>query len=327
MYMPGEAIAFALVVGVLTFVVGVAIGRPIVLRLDEAGVGKAINPWGPESHHAKRGTPTMGGVIVVLSVLLVTPAVNLVGRFSILLPLGVLLATALLGAYDDRLTLVGRKSEGLSPRRKMLGLLVIASVAAWVLYHELGLHGVYVPYLRDLMDLGVWYVPTAVFVIVGTANAVNITDGIDGLAAKLLAIAFFAYGFIAFLQGQVFLVTFAFTVVGAVLAFLWYNAHPAELFMGDVGSLSLGATLAVVALMSGQWLLLPLIGIIFVAETLSVIIQVAYFKLTGGKRIFKMTPIHYHFELLGWSESKVIVRFWIASLVFALFALTTLKLR
>jgi phospho-N-acetylmuramoyl-pentapeptide-transferase len=201
---------------------------------------------------------------------------------------------------------------------KMAAITVIAAVAAWVLYAELGLRGVYLPGSRELMDLGWWYVPAAIFVIAGTANAVNITDGVDGLAAKLLAIAFFAYGFIALLQGQVFVMTFAFTVVGAVLAFLWYNAHPAEVFMGDTGSLALGAVLAVVALMLQQWLLLPVIGIIFVIETLSVIIQKTYRRLNGDKRLFRMAPIHHHFELSGWAETQVSDRFWVLGLLGAM---------
>ncbi|HEY7060460.1 MAG TPA: phospho-N-acetylmuramoyl-pentapeptide-transferase [Chloroflexota bacterium] len=316
--MPSAAIAFALVVGVCTFIVGVAIGRPIVLALANAGVGKAINPWGPETHQAKHGTPTMGGLMIIVSVVLVTLFTNLLGRLSILVPLGVFFFCAALGMYDDYLTLVGRKSEGLSPRAKMLGLTVVAAVAAWVLFDELGLRGVYVPGVPELKDLGIWYLPVAVFVIVGTANAVNITDGVDGLAAKLLAIAFLAYGFIAFLQGQVFLVTFAFTVVGAVLAFLWYNAHPAEVFMGDTGSLALGAALAVVALMTSQWLLLPIVGIIFVVETVSVIIQKTYRRLNNDKRLFRMAPIHHHFELSGWAETQVSDRFWVLGLLGAM---------
>ena len=316
--MPSSAIAFALVVGVIAFVVGVLVGRPIVRHLARAGVRKHVNEWGPESHLVKSGTPTMGGVIVVAAVLLVTVAVNLVGRLSILLPLGVLLAAGLLGAYDDYLTLVGRKGEGITPRQKMAGLIVIAVVAAWVLYDQLGLSGVYVPSSRELFDLGVWYIPVAVFTIVATANAVNITDGVDGLAAKLLAMAFFAYGLIAFLQYQVYWGAFAFTVVGGILAFLWYNAHPAEIFMGDTGSLGLGAALAVLALMTQQWLLLPIVGIIFVGETLSVIIQTAYRRLNDDKRLFRMAPIHHHFELSGWAETQVSDRFWLLGLLGAM---------
>jgi phospho-N-acetylmuramoyl-pentapeptide-transferase len=315
---PGTAIAFALVVGVGAFLLGLLVGRPIIHYLAERGVGKEINPYGPASHQVKSGTPTMGGVIIVLSVLLVTVAVNLVGRLSILLPLGALTAAALLGAIDDYRTLVGRQTEGLSPRAKMLGLTVIAAVVACVLYFELRISGVFVPGSGALLDIGVWYLPIALFAIVGTANAVNITDGVDGLAPSLLVFAFFAYGFIAFLQGQIFLVTFAFTVVGALLAFLWFNAHPAEVFMGDTGSLALGTALAVVALMTQQWLLLPVVGLMFVVETLSVIVQTVYRRLNHDKRLFRMAPIHHHFELSGWSETQVSTRFWLMGLVSAM---------
>jgi phospho-N-acetylmuramoyl-pentapeptide-transferase len=177
--------------------------------------------------------------------------------------------------------------------------------------------------MAEYVDLGLLYPPIAIFIIVGSSNAVNFTDGLDGLAGSIAAISFAAYGIIAHLQGQIYLVRFCFTVVGAILAFLWYNAYPAELFMGDTGSLALGATLAVVALMTGQWLLLPIIGFVFVAETLSIIIQVCYFKFTKrrygkGRRIFKMAPLHHHFELLGWSETQVTQRFLLISMLFAM---------
>ncbi len=152
----------------------------------------------------------------------------------------------------------------------------------------------------------------------GTSNAVNLTDGLDGLAGSIATVAFVAYGIVAYLQGQIYLVLFCFTIVGTVMAFLWYNAYPAELFMGDTGALALGATLGVVALMTGQWLLLPLIGLMFVAEAFSVILQVVYFKLTGGKRLFKMSPLHHHFELIGWSETHVTQRFWLIGIMSAM---------
>jgi phospho-N-acetylmuramoyl-pentapeptide-transferase len=171
-----------------------------------------------------------------------------------------------------------------------------------------------VPIYLEEIELGVWYVPIAAFIIVSTSNAVNLSDGLDGLAGLIAATAFAAYGVIALLQGQVFLVRFTFTVVGALFAFLWYNAHPADLFMGDTGSLSIGATLAVVALMTGQWAILPIIAIIPVSVVLSVILQVGFFKLTKGRRLFKMAPIHHHFELMGWSETQVVQRFWLVAL-------------
>jgi phospho-N-acetylmuramoyl-pentapeptide-transferase len=170
-----------------------------------------------------------------------------------------------------------------------------------------------------VIDLGIWYIPVAMFIIVGFSNAVNFTDGLDGLAGLISATAFAGYGAIAMLQGQVFLVRFCFTMVGAIFAFLWYNAYPAELFMGDTGSLALGGTLAVVALMTGQWALLPVIAIIPVSETLSVIIQVAYFKWTKGRRLFKMAPLHNHFELSGWSEPQIVQRFWLVALLAGMF--------
>jgi len=175
-----------------------------------------------------------------------------------------------------------------------------------------------VPGIQQKIEIGWFYIPVAIFIIVATSNAVNLTDGLDGLAGSIAAVAFSAYGIIAFMQGQIWLVAFIFTVVGAILAFLWYNAHPAELFMGDTGSLSLGATLAVVSLMTGQWLLLAVIGFVFMAEAASVILQVAYFKLTGGRRLFKMSPLHHHFELLGWSETQVTQRFWLVSILSAM---------
>jgi len=168
------------------------------------------------------------------------------------------------------------------------------------------------------VDLGLWYIPIAVFLIVGMSNAVNFTDGLDGLAGLISATAFAAFGTIALLQGQIFLARFSFTLVGALFGFLWFNVHPANLIMGDTGSLPLGATLAVVALMTGQWLLLPIIAIIPVSEAISVILQVGYFKLTKGKRLFKMAPFHHHFELLGWSETQVVQRFWLVGLMAAM---------
>jgi phospho-N-acetylmuramoyl-pentapeptide-transferase len=201
----------------------------------------------------------------------------------------------------------------------------LALAIAVGLYHPriLGLSEVGVPGIPDLVDVGIWYVPLATLIIVWMANAVNLTDGLDGLAGSIAAVAFIAYGIIAFLQTQYPLLSFAFSMVGALFAFLWFNSHPATLFMGGMGSLALGATLAVVALMSFQWLLLPIIAAIFVAEAASVVIQVVFYKttrrLTGeGRRIFKMTPLHLHFELLGWSETHITQRFWILGVLAAM---------
>jgi phospho-N-acetylmuramoyl-pentapeptide-transferase len=171
---------------------------------------------------------------------------------------------------------------------------------------------------EDVINLGAFYIPIAVLIIVGMSNAVNFTDGLDGLAGLISATAFAAFGMVALVQGQSFLARFCFSIIGALFGFLWFNVHPAQLFMGDTGSLALGATLAVVALMTGQWLIIPLIAIIPVSEALSVVIQVLYFKATKGKRFFRMAPLHHHFELLGWSETQVVQRFWLVSLVFTM---------
>jgi phospho-N-acetylmuramoyl-pentapeptide-transferase len=302
-------------------------GGPFIRVLRLLGIGEQIRIEGPSRHFLKLGTPTMGGWLVVIPVLLVTGVLNLVsilspltvlGR-SILLPIFVMLSNALLGAWDDWKGVRGiKKGEGLRARAKFLWQVVIALIAALVLKYGLDAPNLYLPNIPEEISLGIWYVPIAMFFIVGYGNAVNLTDGLDGLAGLIAATAFAAYGAIAMLQGQTFLVRFCFTVVGALFAFLWYNAHPAELFMGDTGSLALGATLAVVALMTGQWPLLLIIAIIPTVTTLSVILQVAYFKLTKGRRLFKMTPIHHHFELIGWSETQIVQRFWLVALLAAM---------
>jgi phospho-N-acetylmuramoyl-pentapeptide-transferase len=250
---------------------------------------------------------------------------TLIGK-SILLPLLVLTAFGVLGAVDDLSEVRGWwGGEGLRARIMFPLQIFLALVTAIGLHHPqfLGLHEVGVPTVTDVVDVGVWYVPIAAFVIISMANAVNLTDGLDGLAGSIAAVAFIGYGIIAFLQGQFPLLSFCFTMVGALFAFLWFNTHPAQLFMGGMGSLALGATLAVVALMSFQWLLLPIIGLIFVAEAGSVVIQVSYFKLTRwlagvGRRVFKMTPLHLHFEVLGWSETQITQRFWLIEVLAAM---------
>jgi len=302
-------------------------GGPLIRVLRTFGIGERIRIEGPIRHFTKMGTPTMGGWLVVIPVVLVTGVLNLVsflapltvlGR-SILLPLFVMLSNAALGAWDDWKGVRGQqRGEGLRARSKIIWQILIALVAALGLKYGLDAPNLYLPNFPEEISLGIWYVPIAMFIIVGYGNAVNLTDGLDGLAGLIAATAFACYGAIAMLQGQIFLVRFCFTIVGALFAFLWYNSHPAELFMGDTGSLALGATLAVVALMTGQWPLLLIIAVIPTATTLSVILQVAYFKLTRGRRLFKMTPIHHHFELSGWSETQIVQRFWLIALLSAM---------
>lgn len=317
--------SLALALGVVSCLIALAVGYPFVHVLRTQGIGKSIRQEGPTTHVEKAGTPTMGGLLICGTALVVTAAATLAvyrssGR-SILLPLFVLSACALLGAVDDRLSLIGENGGGIRARFKMAWLILIACVSAVALWHEqiLGLDSIYVPTFPEPVALpGVVYLSLAVLAIVGTANAVNLTDGLDSLAGWTALIAFVAYGIIANLQRQDFLVTFCFIVAGATAAFLWFNAHPAQVFMGDTGSLALGATLAVVALMTGHVVLLPLIGLVFVAEALSVIAQVGYYKLTGGKRLLRMAPLHHHFELLGWSETHVTQRFWLVSVLAAM---------
>lgn len=319
---------FALILASISFIMAVFWGRPYISLLRKWRIGKRIRIEGPSGHLTKMGTPTMGGLLILVPVVLITVALNVynligqtvIGR-SILVPLGVLVAYGALGAWDD-LTGV-RRGEGLSARFKMRLELLFTLFVALVMYYGLDLQSIALPGVPEKISIGLFYIPVAMLVIIGASNAANLTDGLDGLAGIILASGFVAYGIIADLQGQIYLERFCFTIVGASFAFLWYNAHPAEMFMGDTGSLALGATLGTVALMTGQWLILPLVMLVPVAETASVIIQVTYFKYTKkkygeGRRVFKMTPLHHHFELLGWSETQVVQRFWLVALLAAM---------
>ena len=302
----------ALLIGGLAFVLALVAGRPVVGLLRSFNVGKAISENGPSSHLVKAGTPTMGGLLIWGTVAVVSAPTNVAGKLSILLPIGVLLITLAIGIVDDLGTLTGGSSRfsGLSWRLKfiMIGLLSIG--VSVVLSEGLGVHSLNVPWAGQY-DIGYFYIPIAAITLFATTSAVSITDGLDGLLGGTAALAFAAYAVIAFLQGQVFLATFSFTVVGALLGFLWYNAHPAALFMGDTGALPLGALLGTVALMTGHWLLLPVIGIVFVAEAITDVMQIVYFQVTGGRRLFRMAPLHNHFELLGWSEPQIVMRMWL----------------
>lgn len=309
---------YALVVGSCAFLVSLAAGAPVIAWLRARGLLKGISPDGPASHAVKAGTPTMGGLLIFGTVFLVTVPTNLFDKVSILLPLGMITATGLLGFTDDYLTLQGRERieahAGAHMLAKMGLLTVIGLVAALILYYGLEARSINVPHFGKY-EIGLVYIPIAVAIILGTTSAVAITDGLDALAGGTAALAFGTYGVVAFLQEQTFLATFSFTVVGALLGFLWYNAHPARVFMGDTGAMALGSTLAVIALMTGWWLLLPVVGIVFVLEGLSDVIQIAYFKWTKGRRLFRMSPLHHHFELLGWSEPQVVMRLWLLGMI------------
>jgi phospho-N-acetylmuramoyl-pentapeptide-transferase len=241
-------------------------------------------------------------------------------------PLAALAGVGALGAFDDYLN--ARTGEGIRARQKLIWLTVVAFVAAWQIQQTYAITAIAVPFVGPVAIEPWVYVLFAAFAIIAAANGVNITDGLDGLSGGTVAIAFVAYMLIALLNepAQPNLALLCALIIGALLGFLWFNVHPAQIFMGDAGALALGSTLAVTALITGQILILPLIGIIFVVETLSVIIQVASFKLTG-KRVFRMAPLHHHYELKGWKENQVVVRFWIITMMLVLFGLSTLKLR
>jgi phospho-N-acetylmuramoyl-pentapeptide-transferase len=301
---------YALTIGALTLVATVAAGYPTVAILRRLKVGKEISEWGPETHHVKAGTPTMGGILVMLAIAAFTIGGDLSGRWSIGLPLLTMGSLAAIGIVDDLGSLQGRSQHALTRRAKLVGFLVIGGGAAFGLYQYLDLSAINIPY-DGRHDIGVAYIPIALGVIVLTAGGVAVTDGLDGLVAGTGAIAYGAYGFIALYQDQTYLGAFCFIVGGALLGFLWHNSYPARMFMGDSGALALGGGLAVVAFMTGQWLVLPLIGVIFLADGLSVALQVAYFRISGGKRIFLMAPVHHHFEKLGLHEVQVTQRAWV----------------
>ena len=308
----GLLMAFALIVILMP---------PYIRLLQAIGFGKRIREEGPESHYVKEGTPTMGGLLIVIVV---------VGIFLFLrepdaatfAPLAALAGVGLLGAFDDYLN--ARTGEGIRARQKLIWLTVVAFVAAWQIQQTYAITAIAVPFI-GAVAIDPWlYVLFGAFAIIAAANGVNLTDGLDGLSGGTVAIAFVAYMLIALLNvpNQANLALLCALIIGALLGFLWFNVHPAQIFIGDSGALSLGATLAVTALITGQILVLPLIGIIFVVETMSVIIQVVYFRLTGGKRLFRFTPIHHHFELGGWDEEKITVRFWIVGILAALLGVT-----
>jgi phospho-N-acetylmuramoyl-pentapeptide-transferase len=316
---------FVLSLAMLSFVMTVIWGSPLLRVLRHFKIGKLIRVDEPGHHNVKMGTPTMGGVLFILPVLLLTGLLNaaeligleVIGR-SVLVPLIVMVGYSLLGALDDWEGIRGkRRGEGMRARTKFLAQVVLALGTAYVLKYMLDVPDLKLPAVGEV-ELGWWYIPIAAFIIVSESNAVNFTDGLDGLAGLISATAFVAFGGIALMYDQIYLARFCFTIVGAIFGFLWFNVHPAELFMGDTGSLALGATLAVVALMTGFWPLLVVIAVVPLSEALSVVIQIAYFKMTKGKRFFKMAPLHLHFELLGWSETQVVQRFWLIGLLAAM---------
>lgn len=318
-------------------------GKLSIRLLSRRQFWQTVRSDGPVTHMDKRGTPTMGGLLMWVSVLV---SVLLWSKFFdpfVIVAILVVVSFAAIGFIDDYRKVILRDAKGLRARWKLPLQLAFATVVVLILFDVLDLsHTLSIPFLKNISpNLGGWYIPFAVIVIVGASNALNLTDGLDGLVSVPSIVAFLAYAVLAYVAGHAAIARYLSVqwvpgagelavicgaVVGACTGFLWYNAHPATIFMGDVGSLPLGALLGYVAVVTKNEILLMLIGGIFVLETVSVITQVISFKLTG-KRVFRMAPLHHHFELKGWPESKVIVRFWIISIILALASLSTLKLR
>jgi phospho-N-acetylmuramoyl-pentapeptide-transferase len=310
----------AMVFGVASFTISMFAAPYVIQWLRRMKAGTLVRREGPPTHQIKVGTPLMGGVLFsgVTSVLTITFHLIRFKHYSQLLTVGALVSCSALGMVDDFLTTIRVGSAGLRARFKLAWTVVIAVIIVSILHIPRLLaqpNYVWVPSVGRV-DFGVAYWPLAILAIVATAHAVNLTDGLDGLAAGTGAIAFGSFGVIALLTpGYIFTGQFCFTMVGALLAFLWFNIYPARVFMGDTGSLALGACLATVALMLNQLLILPVVGFVFVIAVVSVMVQVSYFKLTGGRRLLRMSPLHHHLELIGWHENQITQRFWIVSML------------
>lgn len=339
-YVTFRAIGSALTAFLILFVL-----EPVFIRwLKSRQIGQVVRDDGPESHFSKRGVPTMGGLLILVAIAVSTLLWADLQRGLVWVCLGLTLFYGMIGSVDDWRKVTKSSSAGLSARGKLI-LQILGGLFVGLYLH---LHpgydgGLSLPFFKGVQpDLGWWYLPFAVAVIVGASNAVNLTDGLDGLAAGPVMIASAVYLIFAYAVGNVSVAhylqiqhvvgadevaIFCAAVAGACLGFLWYNTYPAQVFMGDVGSLALGGALGTVAIIIKQEILLAIVGGIFVMEALSVIIQVLYFKVSGGKRIFLMSPFHHHFEQKGWTEPKVVIRFWIISIILGLMALATLKLR
>jgi phospho-N-acetylmuramoyl-pentapeptide-transferase len=309
----------------IAFILVVILMPPYIRLLRYVRFGKNIREEGPVSHQVKQGVPTGGGILLILVVAAIALFLGAVGSDTpdTYSPLAALLGVGALGAFDDYRN--AKTGTGIGVRGKLIWQVLVAVLAALYIQRHFGIDAIRVPFVPDPIIIGPGlYVVFAAFAIVAASNGVNITDGLDGLAGGTLAFAFVAYMIIALLNvpHQPNLALLCAIIIGAIMGFLWFNVHPAQVIMGDSGSLALGATLAVTALISGQIVVLPLIGLVFVMETGSVILQVAYFKATGGRRIFRMSPIHHHFELLGWDEEKITVRFWIVAVLAGLLGVT-----
>lgn len=329
---------------VTAFLIMVILGPLFIRTMRRFQIGQVIRDDGPATHLAKQGVPTMGGVLIIMAITLGTLLWARLDGMLVWLGVFITLFYGGIGCIDDIRKIKKKNSKGLSAKGKLILQLIGATVVGMCIYLHPGFDGhLSFPFFKNLRpDLGWFYVVFAILVIVGSSNAVNLTDGLDGLAAGPTVVTAAVYLVFSYLAGHVVLADylqlpyvagsgelaiFCGTIVGACLGFLWFNAYPAQMFMGDVGALALGGALGSIAIIIKQEFLLAIVGGIFVMEALSVIMQVGYFKLTNGKRIFLMAPFHHHFEKKGWHEPKVVVRFWIVSIILGLFAIATLKLR
>jgi phospho-N-acetylmuramoyl-pentapeptide-transferase len=342
-----QYISFRSILAALTALFfGLYLGPKTIEWLRKLQIGQMVRDDGPKSHLSKAGTPTMGGILILFSMTVSTLLWGDLSQPNLWLLLVVTWGFGLLGWFDDYKKLVLKNSKGVSARGKLLVQSGIALLAAFYLFFHATAPiqtQLVVPFFKDVLINLSWFFPILAFlVIVGSSNAVNLTDGLDGLAILPIVMVSGALGIFSYVAGNSIyahylsvpyvpntaeITVFCASIVGAGLGFLWYNSYPAQIFMGDVGSLSLGAAIGLIAILVRQELILVLMGGLFVIETLSVILQVGYFKYTGGKRLFKMAPLHHHFELKGWTEPKVIVRFWIITVILVLCGLATLKLR
>jgi len=309
----------------LVALVIVLISGPVLIPiLHKMKFGQSIRQEGPKSHQAKTGTPTMGGLMIMLAIVVSTGLFAKL-NMEVCLALFVMLGHCVIGFLDDYIKVVLKRNLGLKAKQKLFGQIVMALIVTYVGVNYMGMKtDIWLPFSGMTFDLGLLYYFLVFFVLVGTTNAVNLTDGLDGLAAGTMTIAILAYALICLHFGKTALAIFCLAVAGATIGFLWFNVHPAKVFMGDTGSLALGGALAAVAILTKTEILLAVVGLIFVIEALSVIIQVISFK-TRGKRVFLMSPIHHHFELKGWSETKVVGVFWLTGLICSVVALLILK--
>ena len=338
-------ITFRTIYGGLTaFLICFLFGPFVIRKLSQMQIGQIIQTDGPQSHMGKQGTPTMGGILILFSIFTTTVIWGNLTNHYVNILLLTLMLFGFIGFVDDYLMQIKKRNMGFSAKAKFLIQILFALIISWLIYECPDFEPTLtIPFFKDVSpNLGLFYIPFACLVIVGTSNAVNLTDGLDGLAIGPYIVASVTYMFFAYVAGHVQIAqdlhvrqiasagelsVVCGILAGAGLGFLWFNAHPAQIFMGDSGSIPLGGILGTIAVITKQEILLFIVGGLFVIEALSVIIQVSYFKLSKGKRVFRMAPLHHHFELKGWHESKVIVRFWIISITLALISLSTLKIR